>query len=90
MTREFVMTRSGTNLQYNVELFDEREVKDRYAVVVKSVADPNDRDKITLQPISEFMDEMIAYLKKNLRIYPKEDGTIDYLSLANDASIFTA
>ena len=36
------------------------------------------------------MDEIIAYVKKNLRIYTKPDGTIDYLSLNNDPSVFTA
>lgn len=57
---------------------------------MKNTADEEDRDWIPLQPISEFMDEIIHYVKNNLNIYTKQDGTIDYLSLNNDPSVFTA
>ena len=57
---------------------------------MENLSDPKDRDRIPLQPISEFMDEITRYVKKNLRIYTKNDGTIDYLSLNNDPTVFTA
>ena len=74
-------------VKYNVEVCDN---KGRYLIDVKNEANPNDRDKIPLQPISENVQEVIAYVKKNLRIYTKPDGSIDYLSLNNDPSMFTA
>lgn len=34
------------------------------------------------------MDEMISYIKENLKIYTRPDGKIDYLSLSNDTTIY--
>ena len=38
--------------------------------------------------ITLFMDELVNYIKENLKIYNRADGKIDYLSLANDTTIF--
>ena len=38
--------------------------------------------------ITLFMDEMVNYIKENLKIYTRPDGRIDYLSLSNDTSLF--
>ncbi len=40
--------------------------------------------------MTPFMDELIGYLKDNLRVYVKPTGSIDYLALANDYKIFSA
>ena len=46
--KDFIYTRPGTNIQYKVEIFDELESKGRYSIVVKSMRDANDRDRIPL------------------------------------------
>ena len=35
------------------------------------------------------MDELVGYVRQNLKIYTKQDGRIDYLSLNNDTSIYS-
>ena len=35
------------------------------------------------------MDELVGYVRQNLKIYTKPDGRIDYLSLNNDTSIYS-
>ena len=51
--------------------------------------DPTDKDWMSLTQITLFIDELVGYLKENLRVYTREDGRIDYLSLANDIKIFS-
>ena len=75
------------NVNYEIEVSDN---KGRYLIDVKNAANPNDKDKIPLQPIGEDVHTVVEYVKKNLRIYTKPDGSIDYLSLNNDPSMFTA
>ena len=74
-------------MNYEIEVSDN---KGRYLIDVKNAANPNDKDKIPLQPIGEDVHTVVEYVKKNLRIYTKPDGSIDYLSLNNDPSMFTA
>lgn len=74
-------------MKYDIEVCDN---KGRYLIDVKNAANPNDKDKIPLQPIGEDVQTVVEYVKKNLRIYTKPDGSIDYLSLNNDPSMFTA
>ena len=75
------------NVNYEIEVSDN---KGRYLIDVKNADKPNDKDKIPLQPIGEDVQTVVEYVKKNLRIYTKPDGSIDYLSLNNDPSMFTA
>ena len=79
--------RNGVSVKYDIEVCDN---KGRYLIDVKNAANPNDKDKIPLQPIGEDVQTVVEYVKKNLRIYTKPDGSIDYLSLNNDPSMFTA
>ena len=75
------------NVNYEIEVSDN---KGRYLIDVKNADKPKDKDKIPLQPIGEDVHTVVEYVKKNLRIYTKPDGSIDYLSLNNDPSMFTA
>ena len=75
------------NVNYEIEVSDN---KGRYLIDVKNADKPKDKDKIPLQPIGENVQTVVEYVKKNLRIYTKPDGSIDYLSLNNDPSMFTA
>lgn len=74
-------------VKYNIEVSDN---KGRYLIDVKNADNKDDKDKIPLQPIGEDVQTVVEYVKKNLRIYTKPDGSIDYLSLNNDPSMFTA
>ena len=74
-------------MNYEIEVSDN---KGRYLIDVKNADKPKDKDKIPLQPIGENVQTVVEYVKKNLRIYTKPDGSIDYLSLNNDPSMFTA
>ena len=47
-----------------------------------------DKEWISIMQITLFMDELVGYIKENLKIYNRADGKIDYLSLANDTTIF--
>jgi len=85
---EFTVERNGVS--YIAEVFDERQEKCRYAIVVKRKNDPTDKDWMSMTQITPFMDELIGYLKENLRIYTKQNGRIDFLALANDYKIFSA
>ena len=76
------------DIDYNVQVFNEADKTGRYSIVVKNKSDPSDTDWMALPQITLFMDELKNYLKRNLRIYQKPDGRIDYLSLANDQKIF--
>ena len=90
MRETFVLQRpgrNGVNVNYEIEVSDN---KGRYLIDVKNADKPKDKDKIPLQPIGEDVRTVVEYVKKNLRIYTKPDGSIDYLSLNNDPSMFTA
>lgn len=90
MRETFVLQRpgrNGVNVNYEIEVSDN---KGRYLIDVKNADKPKDKDKIPLQPIGEDVHTVVEYVKKNLRIYTKPDGSIDYLSLNNDPSMFTA
>ena len=90
MRETFELERPGRNnviVKYNIEVSDN---KGRYLIDVKNAANSKDKDKIPLQPIGEDVQTVVEYVKKNLRIYTKPDGSIDYLSLNNDPSMFTA
>ena len=72
-----------------VEVFDEIMTKGRYQIMVTKRNDETDSDSVWIAQITQFMDELVGYVRQNLKIYTKPDGRIDYLSLNNDTSIYS-
>ena len=79
---DFTIERNGN--RYNVAVIDEIETKNHYHVTVVNVDDASDRDYISLTPITKFMQELVQFLFKNLRINTNDEGRIDYISVSND------
>jgi len=75
---------------YTVELFDETKKNGRFQIVVKRKRVPGDTDWIHLNQVSMKTEELIRYIKENLKVYRREDGMIDYLSLTHDISVHGA
>ena len=75
-------------MEYMVEVFDETQTTNKYQIIVSKKEDPTDKDNVWITQITLFMDELMGYIKENLKIYTQPDGRIDYLSLSNDTTIY--
>ena len=46
-----------------VEIFDETLTKGKYQIFVSKKDDPTDKDSVWISQITQFMDELISYVK---------------------------
>ena len=71
-----------------MRIYDETEKTGKYKIFVQRSGSDSDHDCISLQQVTLFIDDLIPYLRQNLKIELKSDGTIDYLSLAHSYTLF--
>ena len=72
-----------------VELYDETEKTGKFQIFVTRKGFESDNDRISLAQISESVDVIINYLKENIKIQLKQDGTIDFISLVHNYMLFS-
>lgn len=68
-------------------MYDDTQVAGRFQLKVHRKDNPQDKDWMSVTQITLFLDELKKYVKENLKIYTKENGMIDYLTLTDDSSI---
>ena len=84
----FTVNRNGND--YSVQVYDETEQQSGYSIHVKRQGRESDQDYIQVSQVKLEVNELIRYLRANLKIQVKDiDGTIDYLSLAHDYQVFS-
>lgn len=84
--KDFVVNRHDND--YVVEVFDETESNGKFKIKVKRRGDESDTNYISVPQVTLFIEELVKYLKENLKIELKSNGSIDYISLAHSYTLF--
>ena len=84
--KDFVVNRHDND--YFVEVFDETESNGKFKIKVKRRGDESDTNYISVPQVTLFIEELVKYLKENLKIELKSNGSIDYISLAHSYTLF--